>query len=289
VRRGVAVLLTDKRGSGASAGDWRTASFDDLAADALAGVAYLRGRREIDSTRVGLLGLSQGGWIAPLAAAREPRVAFVVDVSGAAVSFAEQSFLEMANTARQAGLTEARVAEVLALDAAAGRYAGGGAWEPYARLRERALTGPWAKIAAGFPSHPDQPIWTFLRSVFAFDPLPHWMLVAAPVLVASGEEDERDNVPVRESVRRLELAFRSVGKRNYRAVVAPAVGHSVMDHGRGEFAPAFLDALDRWTREYVTGRHARAARHHAERRPRGRRQRAAASGQRPARRKKNFR
>ena len=253
VRRGVAVLLTDKRGSGASSGDWRTAGFDDLAADALAGVAYLRGRPEVDPTRVGLLGLSQGGWIAPLAASRAPHVAFVIDVSGAAVSYAEQSFVEMANTARQAGLPEAQVAEVLALNRAAGHYLVSGAWEPYGRLRERALGGPWATVAAGFPASPDQPIWTFLRRVFAFDPIPYWMQLAVPVLVAYGEEDERDNVPVAESVRRLEFAFRGVGKRDYRIVVVPGVGHALVDHARHELAAPFVEALDRWLREHVTG------------------------------------
>lgn len=94
VCNGVAVLLTDKRGGGASGGDWRRASFEDLARDAVAGVRTLRGRREILADRVGLIGLSQGGWVVPLAAARSGTVAFVVNISGAAVSFAEQSFTD---------------------------------------------------------------------------------------------------------------------------------------------------------------------------------------------------
>ena len=78
VGKGIAVLLTDKRGSGKSDGNWQTSSFDDLAADALAGADYLRARKEIDAGRVGLVGLSQGGWIAPLAAARSENIAFVI-------------------------------------------------------------------------------------------------------------------------------------------------------------------------------------------------------------------
>jgi dipeptidyl aminopeptidase/acylaminoacyl peptidase len=59
--RGVAFLLYDKRGTGASTGDWRTSSFQDLANDALAGVSLLKRRRDINPKQIGLIGSSQGG------------------------------------------------------------------------------------------------------------------------------------------------------------------------------------------------------------------------------------
>lgn len=251
VRGGVAVLLTDKRGSGASGGDWRTAGFDDLAGDALAGVAVLRARADVDSTRVGLVGLSQGGWIAPLAAAHAPQVAFVIDISGATVSYAEQSFHEMGNTARQAGLSEAAVAEVLALNRAAGEYLAGGDWAAYERARQHALGTEARPVAEGFPATEDTPIWTFLRKVFAYDPMPYWIVLRQPVLVILGAEDERDNVPVAASVRRLEAAFASAGKRNARIVVVPGAGHALTDHTTHEFMPAFTSALAEWIRAEV--------------------------------------
>jgi dipeptidyl aminopeptidase/acylaminoacyl peptidase len=90
VESGVAVLLPDKRGCGKSGGDWKTASFEDFARDARAGVSAARGESDIDPNRVGLLGISQGGWIAPLAATRLPRLAFLINVSGATVTPNEQ-------------------------------------------------------------------------------------------------------------------------------------------------------------------------------------------------------
>ena len=252
VRERVAVLLTDKRGCGASDGEWQRAHFGDLAEDALAGVRFLRGRPEIDKERVGVVGLSQGGWVAPLAAARSNEVAFVVDVSGAAVSFAEQSFTEMANTARQAGLAEAQVAEVLALNRAVAEYLTTGDWEPYRQARERALASEWRAIAAGFPGSPDLPIWTFFRGVAGFDPMPYWIQLTEPVLVLYGAEDERDNVPVAESVRRLEHAFKSAGKANYQITVIPGAGHSFIDAQRRELMPAFVEALGSWVKRQVS-------------------------------------
>lgn len=251
VREGVAVLLTDKRGSGASEGDWQRADFSDLAGDALAGIRFLRGRPEVDPGRIGLVGLSQGGWVAPLAAARSNEVAFVINISGASVSFAEQTFTEMANTARQAGLPEPQVREVLALNRAAGEYLITGDWERYRRARERGLASEWRALASGFPGSPDLPIWTFFRGVADYDPLPYWLQLTEPVLVLYGAEDEHDNVPVAESVRRLEHAFRIVGKTNHEIAVIPGAGHSFIDPKQREFMPAFVETLTSWVKRNV--------------------------------------
>lgn len=251
VRAGVAVLLTDKRGSGASGGDWQTAGFDDLAGDALAGVAALRARPEIEPARVGLAGLSQGGWIAPLAASRSPDVAFVIDVSGAAVSYAEQSFHEMGNTARQAGLSDAAVAEVLALNRAAGEFLIDGDWAAYEQARQHALGTDARPVAEGFPAAPDARIWTFLRKSYAYDPMPYWIVLRQPVLVLLGADDEQDNVPVATSVQRLQSGFASAGKRNGHVVVIPGAGHSFIDASTRELMPAFTQALAEWVRTEV--------------------------------------
>lgn len=251
VSHGVAVLLTDKRGSGASGGDWRTASFSDLASDVLAGVEFLRSRSDINPRRIGVVGLSQGGQVAPIAAARSDQIAFVISVSSKAVGFAEGSFLEMANTARQSGLLDPDVQEVLTVNLAALRYLTTGNWEQYARAREHALESGAREIAAGFPTTPDQPIWTFLRSVATYDPLAYWVQVSQPVFAVYGEEDERDNTPVRESVRRLDHAFQSVNKRNYRILVVPGAGHGIRDPQTHRFAPRFRDTLSAWLQEHV--------------------------------------
>ena len=79
--RGFAVLSWDKRGAGASTGDFVTANFDTLAADALAAIRFLRAQPEVRSDRVGVWAISQGGWVASLVAARDPRLANQVTMS----------------------------------------------------------------------------------------------------------------------------------------------------------------------------------------------------------------
>jgi dienelactone hydrolase len=94
---GFAVLAYDKRGVGGSTGEYSSIGpansdrmFDLLAADALAGIAALKARPDVDPARVGLVGFSQAGWIMPLAASRSRDVAFVVIISGPAVSVGEE-------------------------------------------------------------------------------------------------------------------------------------------------------------------------------------------------------
>ena len=81
-RKGVAALIYDKRGCGASTGDWTRAGMHDLAEDALACVRLLRGRADVNPNRVGLWGLSQGASVIPIAAGRTPNVAFLIAVGG---------------------------------------------------------------------------------------------------------------------------------------------------------------------------------------------------------------
>ena len=116
---GFAVLAYDKRGVGGSTGEYTSIGpansermFDLLAADALAGVEALSQRRDIDEKRIGLFGVSQAGWIAPLAASRSDRVAFVVVLSGPAVTVGEEiaySRVAGEDPGSIQGLTEAEI------------------------------------------------------------------------------------------------------------------------------------------------------------------------------------
>jgi alpha-beta hydrolase superfamily lysophospholipase len=89
-RAGFAVLRTDDRGVGSSAGSYAHSSYDDLTSDVLAEVAYLADRPEVDPARIGLLGHSEGAYLAPLAVTRsQDMVAFVVLLSAPAESGAD--------------------------------------------------------------------------------------------------------------------------------------------------------------------------------------------------------
>src|SRR5581483_6610124 len=83
-RRGFAVLRYDKRGVGGSGGDFGTATTADFASDADSAMEWLRSQPKIDARRVGVLGHSEGGIIAPMVAAADKNAAFVVMIAGPA-------------------------------------------------------------------------------------------------------------------------------------------------------------------------------------------------------------
>ena len=106
-RRGIAVLRSDDRGVGRSTGAFDTATSADFADDAEGGLTFLKGRREIDSKKIGLLGHSEGGVIAPMVAARAPEgVAFLVLLAGTGVSGESLANAQQETMLRAAGATE---------------------------------------------------------------------------------------------------------------------------------------------------------------------------------------
>jgi pimeloyl-ACP methyl ester carboxylesterase len=105
-RHGIATLAFDKRGTGESTGDWRCADFDDLADDVLAGVQFMRRDSRIQPGKVGLWGISQAAWVMAAAAARSPEVAFIVPISGGAVTPAEQELWRHRQNLESLGVPE---------------------------------------------------------------------------------------------------------------------------------------------------------------------------------------
>src|SRR5262249_35278186 len=112
IAQGFAVLIYDKRGTGASTGK-RLASIADLAGDALAGLRIIQGRADINPRRIGLWGASQGGWICQVAAAGSRDVAFIILVSAPSMSPVEQEMFRTEQLLRAAGNSESEVKAAL--------------------------------------------------------------------------------------------------------------------------------------------------------------------------------
>jgi len=105
-RQGIGVLRYDDRGTAESEGDFATATSEDFTSDALAGVAFLKGRSDIAGDEIGVIGHSEGGLIAPMAAVRSPDVAFIVMMAGPGVTGEEILLEQGAAIARAGGATE---------------------------------------------------------------------------------------------------------------------------------------------------------------------------------------
>lgn len=246
----VAVLLPDKRGSDASGGDWRIVGFDSLADDAASAVRFVRTLPDVDGGKVGIVGLSQGGKIAPVAASRAADLGFIINVVGSATTVAEQISWEMFHTFREAGLSGTALQQALVLQVIAEKYVQGEVdWTVYEAELERALDSDWSEIAEGFPATSDAWRWRFFRRIYDFDPEPYWRRVDAPVLVLHGENDH--NAPSIRSAYRLTRTFLESKHPDWRIHVIPDVGHGLWqpdtrhDH-RPRLHGEFVSVLTSW-------------------------------------------
>jgi len=105
-RQGIAVLRVDDRGVGESTGDFSQATSEDFASDVSAGVEYLKTYKEIDSNKIGLIGHSEGGLIAPIVAIKSPDVAFIVLMAGTGLTGEEILYLQGTLISRAMGVSE---------------------------------------------------------------------------------------------------------------------------------------------------------------------------------------
>jgi len=114
-RDGIAVFRYDDRGVGGSTGNTALSTTSDFADDVLAAIARLAEHDEIDGARIGIIGHSEGGVVAPLAASRSESVAFVVLLAGTSVPGTEVIYEQLAAISRAGGQDEEKIAAGLAL------------------------------------------------------------------------------------------------------------------------------------------------------------------------------
>ncbi len=201
-RQGIAVLRLDDRGVGQSTGSFATATTEDFAGDALAGVAYLKGRSEIDPAKIGLAGHSEGGLVAPMVAVQAPDVAFIVLMAGPGLTGEEILYLQgalifEANGASEEAITrnrrqQERLFEVLKqeLDSAAA------AQQLRAIMKETLdAMSDEEKQAAGIPEADVETLLDgqirqlntpWFRYFLTYDPVPTLQKVTCPVLAVNG-------------------------------------------------------------------------------------------------------
>lgn len=193
---GAVVLAHDKPGSGGSPGNWMEQTFDDRAHESLAALAVLRAHPACSGRPVGLLGFSQGGWVA-LLAATEGDVDFVVSLSGPGTTPAAQERDRIERELQARGTDPDAIAEAMHwIDERTRRLLAGEPAEDVLADQLRLADRSWY---AGATEYFDQlPALSFLGRVLDFDPVPVLQRVPCPVLALFGAADTL--VPVMPSV-----------------------------------------------------------------------------------------
>ena len=260
IRRGVAVLGYDKRGVGGSTGDWNTASFQDLAGDVVAAFEYLKTRSDIDHAQIGLLGISQAGWIMPLAAVRAKDIAFLISISGAGVPAAETTIDQARNEMTMTGMPPQTVDEIIALLKLQYEFARTGrGWDEYAAARER-LAVRMGKPPDTIPGTPDHPYWQFIKRLYFYDPVPTLRQLQTPTLALWGELD--NNILPEKNKAAWEAALKAGGNRDYTLKVLPKANHAQWEAKVGSnaetkslqrFVPAYFTTIQDWLAKRIRG------------------------------------
>jgi dipeptidyl aminopeptidase/acylaminoacyl peptidase len=253
---GVAGLIYDKRGLGHSSGDWLRTGFDDLADDALAGLRLLKGRPDIDTRRIGMMGASQSAWIVAVAAARSPGVAFIISQSGSGVGVKEQELYRGEAWLRADGFSEEDIRDAMKFIRQRYRCAESGeGWDALAEAEREASKKSWFPYLGGHAGK-DSPFWGFWRLIHNFDPVPVLEKVHCPVLALLGARDTF--VPAEKSARIWRAALAKAGNKDVTIKVYPDGDHSLIMSKTGGlkesarawgFVPGYFETLRDWTQK----------------------------------------
>lgn len=239
VKRGIAVLYPDKRGQGKSEGNWHDASFVDLAEDAIAGVEVLHKTRKINQNKIGVIGFSQGGIIAPITASRSEKVAFVTNIAGSTVPMLEALIDEVEIAAELTGLTLEQKKTVTDINRKGIHYAiTGKGLNAYLTALNNAKKTELknSPIVKEFPSEPNPGLIQFIRLIKDVDPIVYWKKVKVPSLFIYGGKDRL--IRSYKNIYRIEKTF---GKSDFNYTIM-----FFSNEGHGAYREDLLDFMASW-------------------------------------------
>jgi len=268
-QNGIAVLRFDDRGIAQSTGNHDTATSEDFARDVLAAVNFLKTRNEICKTKIGLIGHSEGGMIAPLATVQTSDVAFIIMMAGLGIPGDSILYLQGELIQRAEGTSEEEIQksvktqrEIFSIvknnsddekldkelrDKFYKEYSEMteeeksklGDPEVYLNMQIKTITSPWFKY--------------FLR----FNPATILEKVKCAVLAINGEKDLQ--VPPKENLSAIETALKKGGNKNFEVKMLPGLNHlfqtsttgAISEYGKIEetISPLALQTMLDWIKK----------------------------------------
>jgi len=225
--KGIAVLRYDKRGIGKSTGNFDQATTEDFASDAAAALGYLKSRKEIDAHKIGLIGHSEGGVIAPMLASRSSDVAWVVLLAAPGLKGEEVMLLQSELILKAAGFDEDRIAKAREFNQQSYALArkendpevlqakltdlvdsaGMSTTLPPTTLKPQArmMTSPW------------------FRFFLDYDPVPALKKTQCPVLALNGDRDLQ--MASKENLAQIQKALQEGGNKDFQTKELPGLNH----------------------------------------------------------------
>ncbi len=233
-RNGIAVLRYDDRGVGGSQGKYSESTSADLATDVEAAFNFLENDPRINSDEIGLLGHSEGGLIAPMVAAADSAVGFIVSLAGPGVSGQELIIRQSQDIARKSGLKETEIKESTDIN---NKLYDIVKKEKDNNTAESKVMACYAKILAGKKMPDAEAVkaihhlkmtfgantYTWFRYFISTNPAIFWKKVKCPVLALNGDKDLQ--VAADENIPAIEKALKSGGNKSVTTIILPGLNH----------------------------------------------------------------
>ncbi|AFK01921.1 alpha/beta hydrolase fold containing protein [Emticicia oligotrophica DSM 17448] len=264
-RHGIAVLRFDDRGVGQSKGVFKTATSADHASDVASAVAYLKTRKEIN--QIGLMGHSEGGLIAPMVAANNNQVSFIVLLAGTGISGDKLLLMQQELISRANGVSEPEIAlskkinegafkiivqsnddEQLKKDLAT--YIG-------KMVNENPEINPKGVKEEDFIAQQVKSAmspWPWMQYFLKYDPVENLKLVKCPILAVNGEKDLQ--VPAKENLSAIENIVKKAGNKDVTTKAYPNLNHLFQECKTGSpaeystieqtFSPLVMEDFTKW-------------------------------------------
>lgn len=264
VRKGIGVLRYDDRGVGKSGGTFKTATSIDFAADAAAAVEYLKTRKEINKAKIGLIGHSEGGLIAPIVAGESKNIAFIVLLAGPGLPGDQVLLTQQEIIARAGGKSDAEIQKSKTVNEKV--FAMVKKYKDPVELKTQ-LTTYISEISKNDPDKPENVseqeyvngqlsriLSPWMISFLRYNPEPALQKVKCPVLALNGEKDLQ--VAPKENLEAIKKALAKGGNKKVTIKELPNLNHLFQEsktglpteYGKTEqtISPVALEEISKW-------------------------------------------
>lgn len=255
-KTGVATLLYDKRGCGESQGtSWVNSSLDDNALDVVSGIKLLENHLSIDKNKIGIYGVSQGGWIASKVSSIYGNLSFIIVNSGGGISPYESELHSYDTNMKFAGINEEDRKKGMSLVTKYMEYLKTGGNRPQLKeLLDQNRNEPWFNILGIdriLVSEKNRENWEWVATYNPFEDIKQMKF---PVLLLFGDKDFQN--PSDVSIEKWKLALNEGGNKNYKIELFKGASHGLIlggHHSSGfpKYAENHIETINKFIEEYV--------------------------------------
>jgi uncharacterized protein len=264
-KKGIAVLRFDDRGVGKSTGKFAEATSADFVTDVEAAIDFLKTRKEVNLKKIGLIGHSEGGMIAPMVASKSKDISFIVLMAGPGTSIDELMIEQNTRALKLSGANDSYIKETTDLYKTI-----------YAFIKQNDSENLKPKIIEFVKSElsksPDNKSLTkdridelaeqlgssfsgkWFQYFIKYNPADSLLKVKCPVLAINGSLDFQ--VPATENLKAIEVALRKAGNKNFKIIELPDLNHLFQEATTGALneyskieqtiAPVALTVMSDW-------------------------------------------